>query len=455
MKRTELEALDKASLVDLAEKQAARIADLEGRLAGIDAQLEELERRAMRGAAPFARPPEKRSKACKRPGRKGGHDGFFRVRPSEEDVARRIDVPLEQCSACGAALDPTTDVTIEQTLLEIPPITPEIIRLVTHRNHCCGCGARSQSTHPLQISRAQGAASTHLGPRALAVAANLNKGLGLTMRKTCLVLKDLLGLDLSPGGLAQALARLAGRLKSSEQALTKRVMAEPVLHTDETSWYGGEPGASLWVITNAAGTCYRIVPSRTKAAAHDLLGAYQGVLVSDCLNIYDDLTPLQHKCYAHHLKKIGEALAGPAIGSEYLTDLRGLMQGAMALKEAIPGLPPERVAAMRTALEINAERLLGPSRAGVEERIRLRIAKQRDHLFTFLDHSDVHATNNLAERQLRPAVISRKLSCGNKTEAGARTWETLTSLAVSSRQNGTSFIELVANALTAHTEPTR
>ena len=147
------------------------------------------------------------------------------------------------------------------------------------------------------------------------------------------------------------------------------------------------------------------------------------------------------------LKKIGEALAGPAIGSEYLTDLRGLMQGAMALKEAIPGLPPERGAAMRTALEINAERLLGPSRAGVEERIRLRIAKQRDHLFTFLDHSDVHATNNLAERQLRPAVISRKLSCGNKTEAGARTWETLTSLGVSPRQTGTSFIELVANAL--------
>ena len=101
MKRTELEALDKASLVDLAEKQAARIADLEGRLADIDAQLEELEWRAMRGAAPFARPPEKRSKARKRTGRKGGHDGVFRVRPREEEMDRLIDVPLERCSACG------------------------------------------------------------------------------------------------------------------------------------------------------------------------------------------------------------------------------------------------------------------------------------------------------------------------------------------------------------------
>ena len=44
-------------------------------------------------------------------------------------------------------------------------------------------------------------------------------------------------------------------------------------------------------------------------------------------------------------------------------------------------------------------------------------------LFTFLDHPEVDATNNLAERLPRPAVISRKLACGNKTEAGARTWE--------------------------------
>jgi hypothetical protein len=31
----------------------------------------------------------------------------------------------------------------------------------------------------------------------------------------------------------------------------------------------------------------------------------------------------------------------------------------------------------------------------------MRLFKQRDHLFTFLDHPEVDATNNLAERQLR------------------------------------------------------
>lgn len=64
------------------------------------------------------------------------------------------------------------------------------------------------------------------------------------------------------------------------------------------------------------------------------------------------------------------------------------------------------------------------------------------------DHPEVDATNNLAERQLRPAVISRKLSCGNKTEAGARTWEILTSLAATCQQTGTSFVDLIVEQLT-------
>jgi transposase len=82
-----------------------------------------------------------------------------------------------------------------------------------------------------------------------------------------------------------------------------------------------------------------------------------------------------------------------------------------------------------------------------EEKVRQRLAKQQDHLLTFLDYPEVDATNNLAERQLRPAVISRKLSCGNKTMKGATTWSVLASLAATCQQRGDSFIEQVAHAM--------
>ena len=56
-------------------------------------------------------------------------------------------------------------------------------------------------------------------------------------------------------------------------------------------------------------------------------------------------------------------------------------------------------------------------------------------------------TNNRAERALRPAVIARKLSCGNKTPRGKRCWEVLTSLTATAQQNSQDIVELIARSL--------
>ena len=99
-------------------------------------------------------------------------------------------------------------------------------------------------------------------------------------------------------------------------------------------------------------------------------------------------------------------------------------------------------------LEERASQLLAvPRSQPQEEQIRNRLSKQQDHLFTFLKHREVPATNNLAERQLRPAVITRKISCGNKTDKGARTWEILASMAATTTQAKQSFCELIRRAV--------
>jgi len=448
MNRGELESLDRAALVNLALSQAMRIAELEARQTDLEKRFEELARLALRGAAPFARPQNKRASSPKPPGRKKGHEGATRRRHDDSEVDEHIDVPLEKCPQCGGALSAETDEAIEQTIIEAPVVEALVIRLVTHRNRCACCGTRSRSSHPLQVSKAGGAAGVHLGPRALAQAAWLNKGQGLTMRKTCQVMRSLLGVELTAGGLSQALARIAARAAPLYEGLLAALKAGPVLHADETSWWVDGKGSSLWVLTSPTQTYYRIVRSKTREQAEALMGGYQGVLVSDCLNLYDGLTPLQHKCYAHHLKVIGTALKDPRCrGSRWLAQVRGLFNAAMFAKKERDSFPAQ-VAQWRTGLATSAERLLSTPRADpLEEKVRLRLRKQQDHLFTFLDHPAVPATNNLAERQLRPAVISRKLSCGNKTEAGARTWEILTSLAATCRQNGHAFADFLAPTL--------
>jgi hypothetical protein len=340
-------------------------------------------------------------------------------------------------------------------MLEIPEVRPRVIRLRTYRTKCGHCQQTVSSTHPLQVSQATGAAGTHLGPRALGLAAALNKDLKLTMRQTCRVLQEMFGLSLSPGGLAQALERVATSLQDAYDERLETLRQSPVIHTDETGWWVGGPGYTLWVFTNPTTTYYRVVEHRDRATAQAILSdAFQGVLVSDCLSIYDGLDGVQQKCYAHHLKALSKALKSEAgQGSSYLLELRTLLHTALLLKRLAPELDTVQQQSSRDFLETRFAQLLAQPRppdtpqGQQEEKIRQRLAKQQDHLLTFLDYPAADATNNLAERQLRPAVISRKLSCGNKTLSGATTWSVLASLAATCQQRGDSFIEQVAHAM--------
>jgi transposase len=415
-------------------------------VAALEEKLEQTQRRAFRQAAPFRVSEERRHRQPRRPGRRRGHPGSCRRKPTRID--QHLKVPLEVCPHCGGAVQGVRDVI--QYVEEIPPIQPQNIQLTTQRGYCPGCDREVRSNHPLQVSLAEGAAGVQLGPNALAIAVELNKVKGLTMRKTCALLQTLFGLKLTPGGLAQALARVAGRLESSYEALIQKLRTASVVHSDETSWWVGGPGYWLWVFTNATTTAYVVDASRGREMVHKVLGAdYPGVLVSDCLSVYDEATAVQHKCYSHHLVALKEAMSEhPQHGEGYLSQVRALLRTAMLFKalEADPSTAPYQQCVQ--TLEQRAESLLNVPRAQPqEERIRNRLWKQRDHLFTFLKHPEVEATNNRAERQLRPAVIARKVSCGNKTEAGARTWEILTSLAVTAAQAGESLLERVRTSV--------
>lgn len=419
-------------------------------------QVKELEAKAAIGkVAPFRREESKRVGAPKRSGRKGGHQGQWRVCPPPREDDEHIEVLLEECPDCGNALERSGERAIEQTIIEAPVVKARVIRLKTYRNKCEHCHKQVQSRHPLQVSVATGAAGTHLGPRALGLAAALNKDLKLTMRKSCKVLEALLGIELSAGGLSQAMARVAGRLEGEYDKTLEQLRNSEVIHTDETGWWVGGPGYTLWVFTNDDATYYRIALHRTREEAKAVLGEhFKGVLVSDCLNIYDGIDGEQQKCYAHHLKALSEALKSEAgKASSYLLELRTLLHTAMVLKKLQPDLSEDLMQQFRFTVEAKFEKLLGSPRVGdhpqavQEEKIRMRLYKQQDHLLTFLDYPQVEATNNLAERQLRPAVISRKLSCGNKTDRGATTWAILASLAATCEQRGDSFVEQVAHAM--------
>jgi hypothetical protein len=278
----------------------------------------------------------------------------------------------------------------------------------------------------------------------LALAADLNKHLGITMRTTCAILRCHFGLQLTPGGLSQALVRVARTLQAPFAALQETARGSRAIHADETSWWLGGHSAWLWVFTNQELTLYT-VDNRSQEVVRRILGdEYAGVLISDCLASYDPHPGRKSKCCAHHLKAISEALR-QAPDSVFLSRVRALLKAAMLLHKVRDKLDAGQYQRHVAHLQRGLDELLAPTYSHPEEeRIANRLRKQRPHLLTFLEVPDVAPTNNLAERQLRPAVIARKLSCGNKTEAGKQCFEVLASLAATCAQQGRSFAGFVA-----------
>ncbi|HEY2307932.1 MAG TPA: IS66 family transposase [Streptosporangiaceae bacterium] len=411
-------------------------------------KLDEQARAAARQAAPFRRRQSQKvpEGSRKRPGRPPGHPGVHRAVPGHVDD--HVNVPLTGCPHCGG---PVTAVeAIEQFIEEIPPVRPHVTHRVTYRGCCATCG-EVHSAHPLQTSTATGAARTQLGPRARALAAALNKQFGLTMRKTCRVLQLVAGLALSPGGLAQAVQRTAARVQPAFDSLVTEVRAAAAVFADETSWYVGAPGYWLWTFTTADATVYHVDSSRGRQVVLDTLGEdFAGILVSDCLASYENLPYRMHKCIGHHQKAIAEARGRPDTKDPgYLNEWKLLLTMVNALWKHRADLGAEEFARQRGHLEAWLDRLLAEPRAQPGDvAIQQRIGKRRGVVLGCLDDPAAEPTNNRAERSLRdPGVIARKVSCGNKTEAGKAAWERLTSLAMTCQQRGHDFVSWLAACL--------
>src|SRR5439155_505767 len=117
-----------------------------------------------------------------------------------------------------------------------PPVRPQVTAFQTHVGRCRRCGRRVRSRDRRQTSTATGAAASQVGPRALAWAAWLHTALGVPFAKVATILRTGCGLTITPGGLVQALHRVAARSTPTAHALVVAVRQSPVVAPDETGW---------------------------------------------------------------------------------------------------------------------------------------------------------------------------------------------------------------------------
>jgi hypothetical protein len=88
------------------------------------------------------------------------------------------------------------------------------------------------------------------------------------------------------------------------------------------------------------------------------------------------------------------------------------------------------------------ELLLLPIKHKDALRVHKRIIKYNQELFTFLDFPLVEPTNNRAERQLRPYVIMRKITFGNRSALGASNQAVMMSIIQTGVLNGIEPLDI-------------
>jgi len=428
------------------QQREAQIASLQQRLAELEQRLAELERASKRQATPFAR--KKHKAKPKRPGRKAGQGLFtFRAKPTADQVQHTQEQPLEACPQCGGAL--TDRKRHEQFVVDLPEVQPMVTRYLTHSGHCAGCQQRFRSRHPEQISATTGSAGVVIGPRAKALAADLKHRLGVSYAKITELFKVAFQLEFSRSGLCQADNRLATQARPVYDELVELLRRSAVVHTDETGWRIGLLSAWLWVFTNRQLTVYTIQKSRGHEVVVEILGeAFAGILVSDCFTAYDHQALadwLKQKCVGHLLKDLKTMRDSKTRGAVRLAqDLTGVLQAALQLRNQKGILPAADFAAQAVHLEARLDRLIDPHRQLTDAdnaRFAKRLRKHRAHLLRFLYVVGLDATNNQAERMLRPAVITRKTGGCNRTQAGAETHSILASVLTTCRQQGFSILD--------------
>jgi transposase len=430
----------------LNQKQQRQIERLQQMNNELRERVEELERAGKRQAAPFAR--RHWVERPKRPGRKRGQGRFtYRELPKVHQVQETKIARLADCPECGGNLREIHQ--HEQYVTDIPVVEVKTTRFVTYSGYCRVCHRRVRSRHPEQTSQATGAAGVMVGPRAKALAADLKHRLGVSYGKVSEVLKDTFGLQVSRGGWCQADQKLARTAEPVYVDLLEAIRQSSVVNADETGWRIGTLAAWLWVFTNQAVTVYAIHDNRSSDVVIDVLGEkFQGILTSDCYLAYDDRKLkewLKQKCVSHllkDLKAMKESKSGRAL--HFARQVTIVLQEALALKAEKARLDPFTFYQRAQDLEARLDVLIAPQRRLSDRdnaRFAKRLRKHRPHLLRFLYVDELEATNNLAERMLRPAVITRKTNGCNRNRSGAASHAILASVLVTCRQHAIPILD--------------
>jgi transposase-like protein len=281
-----------------------------------------------------------------------------------------------------------------------------------------------------------------IGPVAKSWATFLKYGIKISDRDVANILK-MLGLKVVPSSIVGFRDQLKKESLPIYELLITSLKRGKFIHLDETGAKINGENAWCWKASNKTVCITHTARSRGQKVVEEILGPeYDGVLISDFLSAYNKIkTKAKQKCLVHILRDLKKVLEYWREEDDevirYCGRLKGIFEDAIKLYKEYLGKNWDRqyYTRRRQITESLKDFAFPNPDKKILNRFAKRLERYKGELFTFLYIKDIDYHNNHAEQQIRPDVLLRKITFGNRSDRGAKTHDVVMSVLQTARLN--------------------
>lgn len=374
---------------------------------------------------------------------KGARPGHFgRGRPGPDLVQGKqfnAVVPSlgDLCPQCGS---PFVDKGYtERLVMESHPLRAEPLIYWLPKRYCPKCRRTFQPSAPGVLPK------NLYGNQLMANAAVMHYLYGIPLGRVCEQLQ------VNAGSLIECFHRMAHLFTPIVPKLIEAYRQSPVKHADETGWRTNGQNGYVWLFATETISLFLFRQTRSGKVPQVVLGNHPlpGILVVDRYAGYNQAPcPLQY-CYAHLLRVVQD-LEKEFPDSEEVKTFVSVMAPLLATAMSLRHQPISEAKFYQKAAETKAQIVVAVEAPALHLGIRHIQDLFRDNahrLYHWTQNPLIPAENNLAERDLRPTVIARKVSFGSASDAGALTRGTLMSILYSLKKQNVDATKRLKEAL--------
>jgi transposase len=409
---------------------SAMVEYYEQRIAKLEAEVRDLTARLNQNSQNSSKPPSSDGPHVKRKppkpasgrnaGGQSGHPPHQRALVPVEQVDAVIICKPEQCRRCGQHLTGSDPEPWRHQVVELPPVRPHLTEYQRHRLKCSRCGVTTCGELPA------GVLSTCYGPRLASVVALCTSGYRMSKRMVASFCREVLRIDLSVGEICQIERTVAQAVTPAVEEAARYVQSCDA-NIDETPWKERRQRRWLWAMVTAQLSVFTVARGRGVAVLQAIVGEwYSGIITSDRAKAYDSYSLRQRQlCLAHLLRDfqamIDRGGPGQVVGEALLEHLHVLfawwhwVRDGTWTRSTFQSYVQTLRVSFKMELEWGSQSGCPKTAATCRELLAREAA-----VWTFVRVEGIDPTNNRAERQLRHAVLWRKVSYGTQSERGSR-----------------------------------